>query len=104
MSPAIIMEKAEAPEQVYVLVDGRWFRKELVDSLTAQIVARAPLLPRGRACTLRQICGEEYWLCGIDDEPNEAGSCGLRLCRAGLVPLVDTGKKNSENHHLYLAE
>src|ERR1035437_1118341 len=102
MSPAIIMEKAEAPEQVYVSVDGCWFLKWLVDSLIAQIVARALLLVKGHEHTLRQICGEEYWLCVISDEPNEAGRCVVRLCKAGLVLLIDTGKRNSENHHLYL--
>ena len=102
MSPAIIRGNAEGPEQVYVLVEGRWFRKWLVDSLTAQIVFRAPLLLRGREYTFREVCGEEYWICVIGDEPNEAGRCGLCLSKAGLVPLIDTRKRNSANAHLYL--
>ena len=102
MSTANIMEGA--PEEAFVLVDGFWFLKRLVDSLIAQITARALLLVPGSEFTLREICGEEYWPCEIGDDPNTAGRCVIRLCAAGMVPLIDTDRKNSANHHLYLVK
>ena len=90
------------PGDFFTFSDGRQFAAALVFDLTAQAKSRSPQLVRGHELTLREICGNDYWLYRLEYAPTEAGECALRLCADGYVPLIDTGKRNSANHHLYL--
>ena len=101
---ALVQATPDAPEQYYIFPDGRRLPRNFVYGLIAQIIARTPLLVRGHEYTLRQICGDDYWL-RLQGHETTAGVCVLQLCKTpDVVPLIDTGKKNSENHHLYLIE
>ena len=75
-----------------------------MDSLKEQISEQVSLLMPGTEYTLRQICGEEFWLCLDSDkhEPNTAGACVVQLAKHGVIPLHDTRKTDSANAHLYL--
>ena len=88
-------------DQNYVFPNGRSFPMRLVTSLKAQIITRAPQLVPGHEYTLREICGEDYWLSWVAHEPNEAGRCALQLTLFGQVPLLDTEERDSANAHLY---
>jgi hypothetical protein len=93
------------PQQPFVeMPNGCKYATAFVLSLIAQVVARYPQLVAGREYTLRQICGDDYWLCLNEGEVINAGRCVLHLARAGVVPLIDTGRRNSANHHLYLVQ
>jgi len=87
----------------FMFSDGTPFVTDLVFGLTAQIKVRVPQLDRRLEMVLRKICGDDYWLHCLEYAPTEAGECALRLCADGYVPLIDTGKRNSANHHLYIA-
>ena len=95
--------RSKSDEKTYVMVEGLWYPKPFVESLTAQLNTRAPLLLPGRDYTLREVCGDGYWAREINGAGTVAGKCAIGLCKMGRVRLIDTNKRNSANHRLYRA-
>jgi len=96
-----IVSPAQPAEKPYALLAKRGFSEKFVAGLVAQIKAEAPKLKRDHDSTLRQVCGPEYWLQMTRQQMIDAGRCVPALCNAGVVPLIDTGRKNDANARLY---
>jgi hypothetical protein len=94
-NPAEISAKAYARMADIGLIQKR------VDELVAQINVQCLELTKDRNYTLKKICGYEIWSFKSKAQQIAAGLCLPILCEAGVVPLIDTGEKNSSNARLY---
>jgi hypothetical protein len=91
----------ELSEKAYLrMADIGLLRRE-VDELIAHIKVQCQELSRERNYTLKQICGGENWSHRSKAQQIAAGQCLPILCDAGVVPLIDIGRKNGSNARLY---
>ncbi len=91
----------ELTAQAYKQLADLGFDKQDVGELVDQIKAGRQKLSRAHSYTAKQVLGYEAWSAKSREQQIATGRSFPILCKAGAVPLIDTGKKNSSNARLY---
>jgi hypothetical protein len=87
--------------QAYKQLADLGFEKQDVCELVDQIKVGRQKLSRARSYTAKQILGYEAWSAKPREQQIATGRSFPILCKAGAVPLEDTGTKNYSNARLY---
>jgi hypothetical protein len=87
----------------FIYVNGFRLNRVLCERVQARVTSQLSTLDAGKSYTLREICGEDWWVKTLQTgEPSVAGTFIVHLAVRGKIPLKCIGRNSAKSYEYVL--